>query len=103
MPALARANLLAAACETVDGSAVPPQMIAEWIEQLARLIQSFSTQDIIRDINEEDLTNFPLVKDGQVEIQLAEHQRYYRDTLKDMLDKAADTGSGGRHDNRRQP
>ena len=87
LPALAHANLMAAAFEIL-GVDEDPQSIAKFIQQLACLVDTLSADDAIRDINEDrTISGFPAVKTDQVEAELAERRRYYRKAIKDSLNR----------------
>lgn len=87
IPPLAHANLMAAAFEAVDPSD-RPQAIAQFIQELAYLADKLSADNIMRDINEDrGVSGFPEVKADQVETELSERKRYFRNAIKDALDR----------------
>lgn len=87
IPPLAHANLMAAAFEAVD-SRHDAQAIAQFIQELAYLADKLSADDIMRDINEDrGVSGFPEVKADQVETELCERKRYFRNAIKDALDR----------------
>jgi Mg2+ and Co2+ transporter CorA len=88
LPILAHLNLLAAAFEAVD-SEHDAEDLAVFILEIANLVEELDLEDIQRDINEDRaVSNFPevLVLD-QIEAELAERKRYYRNSIKDALDR----------------
>ena len=87
IPALANANLLAAAFELLD-----PDMEAElwrdWIVDFAHIVDMIEPENILREINEDrSVSRFPEVKVEQIEVELLERQRYYTDTIKTALNR----------------
>lgn len=87
VPALANANLLAAAFELLD-----PDMAAElwcdWIVNFAHTVDMIKPEDVLREINEDrSVSGFPEVKGvEQIEVELRERRRHYTDTIKTALD-----------------
>ncbi len=88
LPTLAHCNLLAAAFEAIPGSH-PPEDVAEFIQELAVLVDDLDADEVIRDINEDrTISGFPEVKGSdQVEAELAERKRYFRSAIKDALNR----------------
>ncbi|HPF23702.1 MAG TPA: hypothetical protein PK417_09500 [Hyphomonas sp.] len=88
LPTLAQLNLLAAAFESVDGSESADQ-ISEFIQELASLTDELSTDQILRDINEDrSVSGFPEINSfDPIEAELAERKRFYRNAIKVALDK----------------
>lgn len=88
LPTLAHLNLLAAAFESVDGEHDPDDL-AEFIAETAYLAEELSSEDVLRDINEDRaVSGFPEVRAlDQIEAELTERKRYYRGTIKDALDR----------------
>jgi hypothetical protein len=88
LPTLAHLNLLAAAFESVDGGH-DAEDLAEFIQEVAYLVDDLSSDDVLRDINEDRaVSGFPEVRAlDQVEAELTERKRYYRGAIKDALDK----------------
>lgn len=88
LPILAHLNLLAAAFESVDVNDSAHD-IAEFIQEMAYLVDELSPEKILRDINEERaISGFPEIKSvEQVEAELVERKRYYRNAIKDALNK----------------
>lgn len=87
-PALAKANLLAAAIESLD-----PEMDVDqwcnWIVEFAYTVDMIEPEDVLREINEDrSVSGFPEVKGiEQIEVELRERQRYYTDTIKTALNR----------------
>ena len=88
LPTLAHCNLLAAAFEAIPSSH-PPEDVAEFIQELAVLVDDLDVDEVIRDINEDrTISGFPEVKGAdQVEAELAERKRYFRAAIKDALNR----------------
>lgn len=88
LPTLAHLNLLAAAFEAVDGndSAID---VAEFIQEMAYLVDDLSAEQVLRDINEDrSVSGFPEVKGAdQIETELSERKRYYRNAIKEALNR----------------
>jgi len=87
-PALAKANLLAAAIELLD-----PEMDAEqwcdWIVEFAYTVVMIDPEDVLREINEDrSVSGFPEVRGvEQIEVELRERQRNYTDAIKTALNR----------------
>jgi hypothetical protein len=88
LPTLAHCNLLAAAFEAVPSS-YPSEDLAEFIQELAVLVDDLDAEEVIRDINEDrTISGFPEVKAiDQVEAELLERKRYFRTAIKDALNR----------------
>lgn len=88
LPALAHANLMAAAFEAVDAGD-SSEDIATFIQEMAHVAAELSIDDVLRDINEDrTVSGFPEVKSReQVESELAERKRYFRSVIKDALNR----------------
>jgi hypothetical protein len=88
LPTLAHCNLLAAAFEAIPSSH-QPEDVAEFIQELASLVDDLDVDEVIRDINEDrTISGFPEVKGSdQVEAKLAERKRYFRSAIKDALNR----------------
>lgn len=88
LPTLAHLNLLAAAFEAVDGSDSADD-VAEFIQEMAYLVDDLSADQVLRDINEDrSVSGFPEVKGvDQVEAELSERKRYYRNAIKEALNR----------------
>lgn len=92
LPTLAHLNLLAAAFEAVDG-AHDAEDLASFIQEVACLVDEIDPEDVLRDINEDRaVSGFPEVRAlDQIEAELAERKRYYRNAIKDALDRLPPT------------
>ena len=88
LPELAFTNLLAAVFESID-STDTAKYVAEFIEQMADHVEYLSSVDAYRDINEDrSVAGFPEVGSvDQVEEELTERRRYYRNAIKGALDR----------------
>lgn len=87
-PALAKANLLAAAIDLLDPE-IDADLWCDWIVEFAYTVDMIDPEDVLREINEDrSVSGFPEVKGlEQIEVQLHERQRYYTDTLKVALNR----------------
>ena len=88
LPTLAHCNLLAAAFEAIPSSH-PAEDVAEFIQELASLVDDLDVDEVMRDINEDrTVSGFPEVKGSdQVEAELAERKRFFRSVIKDALNR----------------
>lgn len=87
LPALARANLLVAAFETVDGR-YDVTDAAAFLHDIAVLVDGLEVEEIVRDINEDRLVSgFPEVKSEHVEEELANRKRQMRESIKNTLNR----------------
>lgn len=88
LPDLAFANLLGAAFESIN-SADSAKDVAEFIEQMADHVEYLTPEDAYRDINEDrSISGFPEVGSvDQVEAELIERRRYYKNAIKSALDR----------------
>jgi hypothetical protein len=87
LPSLAHANLMAAAFEAVDAND-DVKDIAEFIQEMTYLVDDLSVDDVMREINEDRaVSGFPEVKEDQVEAELAERKRYFRNAIKDAFNR----------------
>ena len=88
LPTLAHLNLLAAVFEAVDGNDSADD-VAEFIQEMAYLVDDLSAEQVLRDINEDRaVSGFPEVKGiDQVEAELSERKRHYRNAIKDALNR----------------
>jgi len=87
LPTLAHLNLMASAFETVNGDHDSEDM-ATFIQEVAHLAEELSPEDVLRDINEDRaVSGFPEVKIEQVEEELSDRKRYYRNSIKEALDR----------------
>lgn len=88
LPTLAHLNLLAAAFEAVD-SKHDPDDLAAFIGETAYLAEELSSEEVLRDINEDRaVSGFPEVRAlDQIEAELVERKRYFRGAIKDALNR----------------
>jgi hypothetical protein len=88
LPTLAHLNLLASAFETVKDSHDADDL-AEFIQEVAHLTEELYPEEVRRDINEDrSVSGFPEVKTiEQIEEELSERKRYYRNAIKEALDR----------------
>ncbi len=88
LPTLAHLNLLAAAFESVHGSHDAGDL-AEFIEEMAYGVDQLSPDEVLREINEDrTVSGFSEAKAlDQIEAELTERKRYYRNAIKDALDR----------------
>lgn len=88
LPALANANLLAAAFEILD-----PEMDSDdwrdWIVDFAFTVDLINPETVLCDINADRMiSGFPEIKGTeQIESELEERRRYYTETIKTALNK----------------
>jgi hypothetical protein len=55
---------------------------------MAYLVDDLSVDDVMREINEDRaVSGFPEVKEDQVEAELAERKRYFRNAIKDAFNR----------------
>src|SRR6185437_5929965 len=87
LPGLARANLVAAACELVAEDE-PAASVASFIRDFADVVEGIDPAEALRDVNEDRaISGFPEVRGTEaVEEELAERRRTYRSALKNLLD-----------------
>ena len=88
LPTLAHCNLFAAAFEAIP-SGYPPDDLAEFIQELAVLVNDLDANEVVREINEDRLiSGFPEIKAVDlVEAELSERKRYFRSAIKDALNR----------------
>jgi len=87
LPTLAHCNLMAAAFEAVNANDQADD-VAEFIQEMAHLVDDLDLDEIVRDINEDRaLSGFPEIKDGQVEHEILERKRYFKTAIKDALNR----------------
>jgi hypothetical protein len=88
VPTLAHLNLLAAVFEAVDGND-SAEDVADFIQEMAYLVDDLSAEQVLRDINEDRaVSGFPEVKGvDQIEAELSERKRYYRNAIKNALNR----------------
>lgn len=92
LPTLAHLNLLAAAFESVDAEH-DANDLGEFIQEMAYLVDDLSHDEVLRDINEDrTVSGFPqITASEQVEVELTERKRHYRNVIKDALDRLRPT------------
>lgn len=92
LPTLAHLNLLAAAFESVDGEHDADDL-ARFILEMAYLVDELSTDEVLRDINEDrTVSGFAEAKAlDQIDAELTERKRYYRNTIKAALERLPST------------
>jgi len=92
LPTLAHLNLLASAFESV-GAEHDMGDLAEFIQEMAFLVEDLSADEVLRDINEDrTVSGFPqLTSCEQIEVELTERKRHYRNVIKDALDRLRPT------------
>ncbi len=92
VPTLAHLNLLAAVFEAVDGND-SAEDVADFIQEMAYLVDDLSAEQVLRDINEDRaVSGFPEVKGvDQVKAELSERKRYYRNAIKNALNRLSPT------------
>lgn len=92
LPILATMNLLAAAFEAVDGEH-DAKDLADFIQEIAYLAEFLDPEEVQIDVNaDRAVSGFPEVRGtDQVEAELAERKRYFRNTIKDALDRLPST------------
>lgn len=90
LPTLAHLNLLAAAFEVVKSEHDTKDLV-EFIQEFAWLAEKLDPGEVLRDINEDRVVSgFPEVRAlGQIEAELTERKRYYRNVIKDALNRLA--------------
>lgn len=88
LPVLANLNLLAAGIETASGPASSNDA-AQLIMEMSGLVEALDPEVVLRDINEDRaVAGFTEVKGAaQVEAELAERRRYYRNAIRAVLDR----------------
>jgi len=88
LPKLAHLNLLAAAFESIDGQQKAGDL-SKFIQEVASLAENLSSEDVLQDINaDRAVSDFQTVKAvEQVEEELTERKRYYRNAIKEALNK----------------
>lgn len=86
LPTLAHLNLLAAALEAVDGKHDVDDFVS-FIHEIADLTEQLDMDEVLRDINEDrTVSGFPEIPStDQIEAELAERKRYYRNAVKDAF------------------
>ena len=88
LPVLAHCNLMAAAFEAVDAQDAPEEL-AEFILEMALRVDELDPEEILQAVNEDrSVSGFPEVRGtDQVESELAERKRYFRNAIKDALNR----------------
>lgn len=88
LPALAKANLLAAASEAVDAEFSSDE-VSDFIHDFALLVDDIHPDDVLRSINEDRaVSGFSEVRDiDLIEAELTERKRYYRNAIKAALNR----------------
>ncbi len=88
LPTLAHLNLMASAFETVNGDHDSADL-ATFIQEIAHLAEDLYPEDVLRDINEDRaVSKFPEINAlAQVEEELTERKRYFRNAIKEALDR----------------
>ncbi|AXF22238.1 hypothetical protein CUJ89_07960 [Burkholderia pyrrocinia] len=87
LPSLARANLMATACELfADDESVLP--LARFIRDFAAVVETIDLEEVLRDVNEDrSISGFPEVQTAElVEEELSERRKTYRLALRNLLD-----------------
>jgi hypothetical protein len=92
LPTLAHLNLMASAFETVKDNHDSDDL-AEFIQEVAHRAEELYPEEVLRDINEDRaVSGFPEVKTvEQIEEELSERKRYYRNAIKEALDRLPST------------
>jgi hypothetical protein len=88
LPPLAYANLMAAAFESVVEND-PPEVVADFIYEIASFADVIVAEDVLHDINADRvLSGFPEVRGTeQVEAELAERKRYFCTVINNGLNR----------------
>lgn len=88
LPTLAHLNLMASAFETVTDGCNSDDL-AKFIQEVAHRAEDLNSGEVLRDINEDRaVSGFPEVKAvEQIEQELSERKRYYRNAIKESLDR----------------
>jgi hypothetical protein len=87
LPTLAHCNLMAAAFEAVNAND-QAEDVAEFIQEIAYLVDDLDLDEVVRDINEDRaVSGFPEIKDDQVEHEILERKRYFKTAIKDALNR----------------
>lgn len=88
LPALARANLLSLAVDSIDGRCNPDDL-ARLILNLADTVDRLDTQETMRDVNEDrSVSGFPAIADSEMlDSAIEEHRRRIHDIVKGALDR----------------
>jgi len=88
LPALAHCNLMAAAFEAVDAQDRPNE-IADFIQEMTLRVDELVAEEVLQAVNEDRVVaGFPEVRGtDQVESELAERKRYFKNAIKDSLNR----------------
>ena len=88
LPTLAHLNLMTSAIEVVSGDH-DSEDLTRFILEIANLAENLYPKDVLRDINEyRAISGFPEVRVlEQIEGELAERKRYFRNAIKGALDR----------------
>jgi molecular chaperone DnaK len=86
LPPLAQANLMAASLEAAE---VEDEEIAGFVIEVARLVDSLSVDDVMRNINEDRaIAGFPEIDSlEEIEAGLAVRKRYFCDAMKGAVER----------------
>lgn len=89
LPALARANLLAALCEVTDPDE-SHDTVAALIRELGTVSSELDANAVLREINEDRaVAGFPEVRGVEtIQSELSERKRHFRNSIRSMLDRA---------------
>jgi len=87
LPTLAHLNLLAAALDAVDAKHDVDDFVS-FVHEIADLSEQLKFDEVVRDINEDrTVSGFPeLTAIDQIEGELSERKRYFRNALKNALE-----------------
>lgn len=88
LPALAHLNVLASVFESVEAGH-DAEDLANFIQEFALLAEELNPEEVFRDVNEDRVVaGFPEVRAlEQVEAELVQRKRYYRNAIKDALNR----------------
>ena len=88
LPTLPALNLYSAAFSAISEHHDPDDLV-DFIADFAHLAEDLDADDVVRDINEErSVSGFPEINSSsQVEQELIERRRYYRNTVKDCINR----------------
>jgi hypothetical protein len=88
LPTLAKANLWSSALSAVSVDHDDSDL-SEFIVDFAFLVDELDADEVLRDINEDrQVSGFPIIQSiEQIESALGERRKYYREAVKDCLDK----------------
>lgn len=88
LPSLAHLNLLASALDAIDGAHEVDDFVS-FVHEIADLLDQLDADEVLRDLNEDrTVSGFPeIVSSSQIEPEIGERKRYYRNAIKDALNK----------------